>query len=123
PFALHRRLTEQYRRYIRTSFPIRDPELSAAFERRISAGKLLWHGPFLTLARPFAQGARLEELVAHHHVHEAAERILRAGGYQALFAHQVAAHDRLAAGRSTVLATGTGSGKTEAFLLPILDWC
>ena len=25
--------------------------------------------------------------------------------------------------RSTVIATGTGSGKTECFQLPILDWC
>ena len=28
-----------------------------------------------------------------------------------------------AAGRSTIIATGTGSGKTECFLLPILDHC
>ncbi|CAO4191873.1 ATP-dependent RNA helicase SrmB [Methylorubrum extorquens] len=40
-------------------------------------------------------------------------------------AHQVKAFRRLASPtpRSTLVATGTGSGKTESFLLPILDHC
>ena len=36
-----------------------------------------------------------------------------------LFAHQVAAITRIAAGQGTLVATGTGSGKTEAFLVPV----
>ena len=39
------------------------------------------------------------------------------------FRHQRVAFARLRSGLSTVIATGTGSGKTECFLLPILDWC
>ena len=41
------------------------------------------------------------------------------------YRHQRTAFSRLAAGvgRSTVVATGTGSGKTECFLFPILDYC
>ena len=41
------------------------------------------------------------------------------------YRHQRTAFSRLAtsAGRSTVIATGTGSGKTECFLYPILDHC
>ena len=41
------------------------------------------------------------------------------------YRHQLTAFSRLAAaaGRSTVVATGTGSGKTECFLYPILDYC
>ncbi|GAA3888758.1 hypothetical protein GCM10022243_62070 [Saccharothrix violaceirubra] len=37
-----------------------------------------------------------------------------------LFAHQVAAITRIHAGSNTLVATGTGSGKTEAFLIPIV---
>ena len=37
--------------------------------------------------------------------------------------HQRVAFDQLALGRSIVVATGTGSGKTECFLYPILDHC
>ena len=39
------------------------------------------------------------------------------------YRHQRLAFDRLAAGQSTVVATGTGSGKTECFLYPALDYC
>ncbi|MCY3837222.1 MAG: DEAD/DEAH box helicase, partial [Gammaproteobacteria bacterium] len=39
------------------------------------------------------------------------------------YRHQRTAFDRLALGQSTVVATGTGSGKTECFLYPILDHC
>ncbi|MGT2548893.1 DEAD/DEAH box helicase, partial [Streptococcus milleri] len=38
-----------------------------------------------------------------------------------LYAHQDAALRKVRAGRNVVVATGTGSGKTESFLLPILD--
>ena len=39
------------------------------------------------------------------------------------FSHQRKAFDRLAQSRSTIVATGTGSGKTECFMYPILDAC
>ena len=39
------------------------------------------------------------------------------------YRHQRIAFDRLANGQSTVVATGTGSGKTECFLYPVLDHC
>lgn len=41
------------------------------------------------------------------------------------YAHQIEAFERLSGDKpsSTIVATGTGSGKTECFLLPILDYC
>jgi hypothetical protein len=40
-----------------------------------------------------------------------------------LYAHQERAILSILAGQTTVVSTGTGSGKTEAFLIPILDHC
>ena len=41
------------------------------------------------------------------------------------YVHQDIAFQRLTGddGRSTLIATGTGSGKTECFLYPILEYC
>lgn len=40
-----------------------------------------------------------------------------------LFAHQEKAIQSILANMPTIVATGTGSGKTETFLIPILDHC
>jgi ATP-dependent helicase YprA (DUF1998 family) len=39
------------------------------------------------------------------------------------WAHQEEAIRSILAGHSTVIATGTGSGKTEAFMIPVLHLC
>jgi hypothetical protein len=44
-------------------------------------------------------------------------------GIQRLYRHQEEAIEAILAGRHTVVATGTGSGKTESFLIPILSHC
>jgi len=40
-----------------------------------------------------------------------------------LYIHQVKALDSILANKTTIISTGTGSGKTESFLIPILDYC
>jgi len=44
-------------------------------------------------------------------------------GISRLFTHQENAIRSIISGKTTVLSTGTGSGKTEAFLVPIIDHC
>ena len=40
-----------------------------------------------------------------------------------LFLHQEEAIQSIIENNSTIVSTGTGSGKTESFILPILDYC
>lgn len=125
PFVAAAGVREDYRHYIETSFLVRDPELKARIGQLIETEKLLWQEAFVSLAHPFRGGGSLSELIA--------EGVLDPGvtqahwGFDALFAHQAAATQRICgqAGpdRNTVVATGTGSGKTESFLLPIVDDC
>ena len=46
---------------------------------------------------------------------------LRAGGMEQPWAHQAAAAELLHAGRHTIMATGTASGKSAGYLLPALS--
>jgi hypothetical protein len=48
---------------------------------------------------------------------------LSKGGKITLYTHQAEALDSILAGRATIISTGTGSGKTESFLIPILHHC
>jgi ATP-dependent helicase YprA (DUF1998 family) len=40
-----------------------------------------------------------------------------------LYSHQQEAIEQILAGMNTIVSSGTGSGKTEAFFLPILNYC
>lgn len=43
--------------------------------------------------------------------------------FERLFIHQEQAITAILENTSTIISTGTGSGKTESFLIPILDYC
>src|SRR5262245_62667394 len=54
-------------------------------------------------------------------LHPKLEAALRARGVEALFAHQAESLAAARRGEHVVVATGTASGKTLAFNLPVLD--
>ncbi|MGY2031348.1 DEAD/DEAH box helicase [Nocardia gipuzkoensis] len=118
PLKLADRLREDYRRFTWTTYPIADPLLRERLERMADEDSLLWHGPFLSVQPRFELATTLAELGDHiglpTEVCAAFPRIER------LFSHQASAITRINAGLNTLVATGTGSGKTEAFLIPVV---
>ncbi|MBV9854792.1 MAG: DEAD/DEAH box helicase, partial [Streptosporangiaceae bacterium] len=116
-------LSAAYRRYLRSLLPVREPALAAALAERIADSPLLTKGPILEATPPFRTGASLRELIADGVLHPAFARL---GGPalpldRPLYLHQEQAIRKAAAGRNLVVASGTGSGKTECFLLPVLS--
>ena len=102
--------------YLRTTFGFRDAALERALFAFLSDPATgLFRGPFLDLRLPFrpAEGADVPLDIAPSFTP---------------YAHQLRAFERLSSqpGRTpapTLVTTGTGSGKTECFLYPILDHC
>jgi ATP-dependent helicase YprA (DUF1998 family) len=80
----------------------------------------LMKGPYISLSRTFRQGATLEQLVKEAVLHP---HIRQLSPYPSAYLHQEEAMRAIQAGRPTLVATGTGSGKTECFLLPIISRC
>ncbi|MFQ5665803.1 MAG: DEAD/DEAH box helicase [Candidatus Binatia bacterium] len=121
--AVHcvRHLIDEYRRFLRTSYRFLDPHLREQFEAHLGQIDVAVRGPYVTLSRDFERGATLPQLVE---AGQAEGEILLARwafGDEPLYRHQERALATGRAGRSFVVTTGTGSGKTEAFLLPVLD--
>lgn len=112
-----------YRRYLQSLLAVRDPKIDTALRKAIDSTPLLDKGPFLEATPPYAPGASTKDLID--------EGVLSAGFAElasdalpldrVLYVHQEHAIRKVAAGRNVVVATGTGSGKTESFLVPILD--
>ena len=116
-------LSATYRRYLRSLLPVREKALAAALAECISASPMLTKGPLLEATPPYRCGVTLRELIDEGVLDQGFARL---GGPalpldRPLHAHQEQALRKAAAGRNLVVATGTGSGKTESFLLPVLS--
>jgi len=110
----------RYRRYLRTTFYLRDPDLRNSFDQALQAGTLS-RGPYLEVTPAYRRGQELRTLFPKIVGRTIDPKFLEAiDGHRSLYAHQEEAIKRVAAGRNIVVATGTGSGKTECFLYPIL---
>lgn len=120
PLAV-RHLIDQYRRFLRTSYRFLDERLRKQFEDHLARIDVVVKGPYVTLAREFESGHRLGDLVAAGALDAEVARLNWPFHPNPLYLHQERA---LALGRekrSFVVTTGTGSGKTESFLLPVID--
>lgn len=112
-------VVERYRSYLETSFQFRDPQLNKSFSESLADGHLA-KGPFLELTPIFQTGAHVDQLFAELLSRDIDPAFLSGLFQGPLYLHQDAAIRKAFAGRNIVVATGTGSGKTESFLYAIL---
>lgn len=102
--------------YLRTTFHLSDAEFESRLFQFLDGEEGMFRGPYVDVRLPFRKaetGYRIPLEIQPPFVPHA---------------HQVRAFDRLFSSRGhqpqhTLVVTGTGSGKTECFLYPILDHC
>jgi ATP-dependent helicase YprA (DUF1998 family) len=115
-------LVAEYRRFLRSTYRLADPKLREQFERHIDEADVLVKGPYVTLARDFLLGQTLDQLVKAKAGHSDLSRLHWTFGKRPVYQHQEKALRHVEErGRNAIVKTGTGSGKTEAFLLPVLS--
>lgn len=99
-------IEERYRRYLRTTFYIRDPELRASFHKALREGRLS-RGPFIEATPAYRRGTKPRELFRELLGSSIEPSFLTAiNGERPLYSHQERAIQRVAAGRNIVVATG-----------------
>jgi superfamily II DNA/RNA helicase len=120
PIELARKIEERYRRYLKTTFYFKDPDLRVSFEDALNSGHLS-NGPFVEATPVFKRGQTPRSLFRSLLGFQPDEGFLKAvQGDRPLYQHQEEAIQMAFEGSNVVVATGTGSGKTEAFLYPLL---
>lgn len=118
--AASKKIGEQYRRYLRTAFDIADPEYREMFLSELNENGTFSRGPYLDVLDSFEKGSNVKRLIHDGVLSEDFARLEDIYG-KTLYSHQERALKRAMEGRNLVVSTGTGSGKTECFLLPILN--
>jgi ATP-dependent helicase YprA (DUF1998 family) len=113
---------DEFLRYIFSAFPLTDPDLAGQarklLERPSSLDIPLVKGPFVSLSEAFAKGESVQAMADRGTLHPIMPALI---GYPSMWLHQQQVFESVRAGRHVLVSTGTGSGKTESFLYPIVD--
>ncbi|MCA9548181.1 MAG: DEAD/DEAH box helicase, partial [Myxococcales bacterium] len=120
-FKLREQLVDDYGQLIRSYITIADPTIAQRVEAHL-ANELL-PKPLVQLNPRYRKGARVHSLVQHGLLHRDCAKVFAtpAGDPFELYQHQVEAIEKARAGRSYVVTTGTGSGKSLTYIIPIVD--
>ena len=123
-FDLRRHIVDDYARFARSFTRIKSADLKQQVDQ-IYNDDQFWPEPLLQITPHYERGASLDELAAAGDVISTTAAIFRVpddpGQPLQLHTHQVQALNAAKLGHSYVVTTGTGSGKSLCFFIPIID--
>ena len=125
PLIASENIIEKYLRYIETTFYIDDKDYMDQFKRYLQKPDYFAKGPYLDFSDSFKFGKSIKDLIGEGvFSHEFGELYRKNETLltRELYKHQELSVRKIKEGRNLVVTTGTGSGKTEAFLLPIINF-
>ena len=127
-FAIRQQLIADYAEYVQSFIRISDVRIREKVAQEIHDG-LLWPDPLIQLNPAFEPGAWIDDLVKSGTLHPQCREIFRIKKPNdpskplRLHKHQTEAITAAQSGDNYVLTTGTGSGKSLAYIVPIVDYC
>jgi superfamily II DNA/RNA helicase len=116
-FKLRDEVLHDYANYVGSFLTISDSQIAEYVKQRLSE-ETLWPEALVQLSPAYELGPTVEELVSQGVLHPLCAGIF--GGIQ-LYRHQHEALQIAARRQHYVLTTGTGSGKSLTYLIPIFD--
>lgn len=126
PIAYTEKVVRSFLKYQLTAYPFADPRLHQQMRQLLNLDAVrrtpLLRGPYISLSQSFKAGATVAELVAAGVFHSHMANLIPQSLTRA-YGHQEKAIRAIHARKTTLVSTGTGSGKTECFLYPIISKC
>jgi ATP-dependent helicase YprA (DUF1998 family) len=129
PIAASENIKDEFMGYISTSFPIADREYAAQFSAALRAEGTIAKGPYLDVSDAYQTGKSLDQMIEEGEASPLfrslegdipdSEKELQID--RGLYLHQEQALRKTNKGKNLIVTTGTGSGKTECFIIPIIN--
>ena len=120
-FDLDSKIIEDYAKFARSFTRIRAADLQEHIDAIYRSGRF-WPDPLISLNPHYERGEDVDALAAEGVLHELTATVFRNNGQPIrLHKHQAQAVAKAQAGESFVVTTGTGSGKSLCFFIPIID--
>ena len=122
-FGIHQDVVDDYRRYVKSFLTIADDRLRAEVEDKLLKQGGVCPDALVQLNPGFERGRSVVELVADGLLHPLCAEIFRdpLGHSIGLYRHQEEAILRACQGLPFVVTSGTGSGKSLTYTIPIVD--
>lgn len=126
-FKFRDAVVKEYGRFSRSFTKIRSADIQQSVAAEYDQGRF-WPSPLIQLNPNFVSGATVDMLVDEGVLNKECKRIFRLkkpddtyGKAMALYQHQIDAIQLARQRKSYALTTGTGSGKSLAYFIPIID--
>lgn len=129
PIKASDNIRKEFISYIETTFSFADTLLKNQFD--ISLQNIISSGPWLEINDVFKTGLSIDELIEAKvlsPLFKEIEAYKKQKGYKfilptnrKLYFHQQKAIETIVSGKNAIVSTGTGSGKTNCFLIPVIN--
>ncbi len=125
-FSLRQHIIDEYSAYTRSFLTIRDPAIADFVQDALHQGRL-WPDALLQISPAYATSSTVADLAHHGALHPLCADIFQGRASDGtrhsirLYEHQRRAITLAAQSQHFVVTTGTGSGKSLTYLIPIVD--
>lgn len=125
PIKVTNSIKESYVRYLTSTFRLRDKGLRDLFNKE-AENFTFTNGPILEATPPFKTGCYLGDLIEDgllsNRFNDFIYEVFHYLRNNPLYLHQEKVIRKVLQGRNVVIASGTASGKTESFIIPIFNY-